>query len=184
MRGLARWFCPHEYLSSPYAVDFGRLQERGVCGLIVDLDNTLVGYDQVVPGPGLQEWMQRARDAGMALCILTNNHRRERVTGLARSLGTEVLARAGKPRRRPFRKAMERMGTAPGTTAVIGDQLFTDVLGGKRAGLYTILVRPNSDHEFIGTRLIRVIERRMLRHFVKAGMVTMPRPRPSDGSHC
>lgn len=155
-----------------------------MCGLIVDLDNTLVGYDQEVAAPGLQEWMQKARDAGMALCILTNNHRRERVTGLARSLGTQVLARAGKPRRRPFRRAMQRMGTAPGTTAVIGDQLFTDVLGGKRAGLYTILVRPSGDREFIGTRLVRVIERQLLKYFAKMGMVTMPRQRASEHPHC
>jgi HAD superfamily phosphatase (TIGR01668 family) len=148
------------------------------------LDNTLVGYDQQVVAPGLLEWMQKARDAGMILCILTNNHRRERVTSLARSLGIEFLARAGKPRRRPFRRAMQRMGTAPGTTAVMGDQLFTDVLGGKRSGMYTILVRPNSDREFIGTRLVRIIERQLLRYFARTGMVTMPIQRASGHPQC
>jgi len=156
-------------------VDFHSLKQRGVHGLIVDLDNTLVRYDQDAVCPGLQAWMAKARASGLSLCILTNNHREERVTGFARSLNTDALARAGKPRRRPFRKAMRRMGTTPGTTAVIGDQVFTDVLGGRRAGLYTILVRPSGDREFIGTRCMRIIEHLVLTYFVKKGMVTMSR---------
>ncbi|MEW6523085.1 MAG: YqeG family HAD IIIA-type phosphatase [Bacillota bacterium] len=176
MRYLARWFCPHEYLSSPQEVDFQSLRSRGVRGLIVDLDNTLVHWNQYVAGPELQLWFEQARAADLAVCILSNNHHVQRIAGFAHSLEADFLARAGKPRRRPFKAAMDLMGTTPETTAVIGDQVFTDVLGGRRSGLYTILVRPRSEREFVGTRCMRVIERHILRYLVKVGLVTAPRP--------
>jgi len=78
------------------------------------------------------------------------------------------IARARKPRRRSFRRAMELMGTKPETTAVIGDQLFTDMLGGNRLGLFTILVTPISKEEFIGTRFMRFLEKLILKKRVDA----------------
>ncbi len=81
---------------------------------------------------------------------------------LAAALGLPAVTGALKPRRGALRRALSVMGTAPETTALVGDQLFTDILGGNRLGLYTILVRPQSRKEFVLTRLVRRVERAVL----------------------
>ncbi|MDD3705135.1 MAG: HAD hydrolase-like protein [Clostridiaceae bacterium] len=81
-----------------------------------------------------------------------------------------AVYKAIKPSKTAFRRAMKLMNSVPANTAVIGDQIFTDVLGGNRLGLYTILVAPISDKEFIWTRIIRKLERHILKkhnHFNK-----------------
>ncbi|NMA92200.1 MAG: HAD hydrolase-like protein, partial [Firmicutes bacterium] len=77
---------------------------------------------------------------------------------LAGELGIPAIWYAIKPRRGAFRRAIKEMGLRPGQVAVIGDQIFTDILGGNRLGLYTILVTPLCEIEFIWTRLIRRLE--------------------------
>ncbi|HZX47205.1 MAG TPA: HAD hydrolase-like protein, partial [Clostridia bacterium] len=77
--------------------------------------------------------------------------------------------RAGKPRKKAFIRAMATIGKNISNTAVIGDQIFTDIFGGKRLGLYTVLVIPVSEREFFTTRLVRRIERTILDRMVKEG---------------
>jgi HAD superfamily phosphatase (TIGR01668 family) len=73
------------------------------------------------------------------------------------------VTRAIKPRKSPFRRAMKMLGMTPGETAVVGDQIFTDILGGNRLGLYTILVVPMPGKEYWATELInRRLERLVL----------------------
>lgn len=156
---------PHLYVSSVFDIDFSRLYRRGIRGLVVDLDNTLVPWNQREVTPAVAAWFRRARAAGMALCIVSNNHD-HRVQGFADSVGAARIARAGKPRRRAFFRAMAAIGTHAGSTAVIGDQVFTDILGGNRLGLYTILVKPVGKHEFWGTRLVRRLEDLVRRRLV------------------
>ncbi|HHW74588.1 MAG TPA: HAD hydrolase-like protein, partial [Firmicutes bacterium] len=76
---------------------------------------------------------------------------------------------AVKPRRRAFRKALQILDLTASETAVVGDQIFTDVLGGNRLGLYTILVTPINDKEFIWTRMIRCLERFVLKRLQRQG---------------
>ena len=71
----------------------------------------------------------------MTLFILSNNRRPERAKRYAQSLGVPYIGHAGKPKPGSFRRAMEQMGAGPGQTAIVGDQIFTDILGGKRAGV-------------------------------------------------
>lgn len=164
---------PDEYLPSVTLLDPQRLRARGIRGLIVDLDNTLVPWRGGDPVPGLACWLERVRGAGIAVCILSNN-RSARVGAWGRSLGVPVIAAAAKPRRKAFVRAMEVLGTGPAETAVVGDQLFTDVLGGRRLGLYTVLVQPLSRREFVGTRLVRGLERRVLAYLSRRGLLPAP----------
>lgn len=159
---------PHLYVSSVFDIDFARLYRRGIRGLVVDLDNTLVPWNQREVTPAVAAWFRRARAAGLTCCIVSNNHD-ERVRGFAESVGAARIARAGKPRRRAFSRAMAAMQTHAGSTAVIGDQVFTDILGGNRLGLFTILVQPVAEHEFWGTRLLRRLEDLVRRRLVLGG---------------
>lgn len=155
-------FHPAEYVRSIYDIDLRALRQRGVRGIICDLDNTLVAWDSSETAPELRRWLADAKSAGIQVCIVSNNGR-TRVGNFAEPLGLPFVANAAKPRRKAFRKAMELLGTSPRETAVIGDQVFTDVFGGNRQGMHTILVVPISRQEFIGTRLVRLIEQFVLR---------------------
>ncbi len=148
---------PKLFSRTIYDIDLGRLAKRGIRGLITDLDNTLVGYNHPDASRELMSWIAGARHHGLDVCIVSNNLT-ARVEAFSRAVGVKSIANAAKPRRRGFSLAMHKMGTEPDTTAVIGDQVFTDILGGNRLGLYTILVRPLDDREFVTTRLIRRVE--------------------------
>lgn len=136
-----------------------QLTRDGIKGLIIDLDNTMTPWNDVEVGPKVAEWITKVKAAGIGVCVVSNNSKRQRVAVVAERLDIPFVFRASKPRRRAFRAGMDILGTGRGDTAVIGDQLFTDILGGNRLGLYTILVTPINDHEHIGTRLVRRIEK-------------------------
>ena len=104
---------------------------------------------------------------GLKLCISSNSDQRARVRAIGRELVVPQLSWASKPRRWGFRQAMELMGTIPQTTAVVGDQIFTDVWGGNRLDLWTILVCPLSTNDFVTTRVVRLLERWLLRRLKK-----------------
>ncbi len=153
---------PNKHLNSIYELDTEELRSRGIRGIIADMDNTLVPWNDRTVYPQLASWLAHLKEEGFRLCIVSNNSR-ERGGQLACDLGIPAVWYAVKPRRRAFRQALQIMNLTPQEAAVIGDQIFTDVLGGNRLGLYTILVTPISDKEFIWTRLIRKLERMVLR---------------------
>lgn len=154
---------PNQHLNSIFELKPDELQTMGIRGIIVDMDNTLVPWNDRTVQPRLADWLSGLRQSGFRLCIVSNNTA-DRGEKLAVELGIPAIWHAIKPRRRAFRKAIARMELSNEEVAVIGDQIFTDVLGGNRLGLYTILVTPLSDKEFIGTRLVRRIERMVLGH--------------------
>lgn len=150
---------PDSHLRGVDDIPLAVLLARGIRGIILDLDNTIVPWSQVEVPPQIGDWLRRARAEGMRLCIVSNASRSGRVARVAQAIGAEWVAGAIKPSRRAFREAMRRLGTKPEGTAVIGDQIFTDIWGGNRAGLYTILVDPLARREFPMTRLSRWAER-------------------------
>jgi len=146
------------------------LAGRGVRALILDLDNTLVPWHGREVPPEVEAWIRTLRHADVQLCIVSNTHRPGRLRELAAFLGVQYVPSGGKPRRRGFLRAMEAMGATAAETAVVGDQVMTDIWGGNRCGLLTILVDPLSEREFIGTRLVsRAVERLLLGLLQRAG---------------
>lgn len=168
---MIKYLCPDECPASLVDVDLDRLKQNGYRGIILDLDNTLLPWagdeiDQAVIG-----WVRRAKAAGFELC-LTSNALRSRVDRARQALGIPAIAGAIKPRKKPFRQAMKVLGTEPTETVVIGDQLFTDILGGNRMQLYTILIDPMASEEMAATKLIRRIERRIIRRLGRKGYIS------------
>lgn len=157
-------FYPNEYRESVFDVDLDALKNAGIEGLVVDLDNTIVARDSHTPPAGLSKWLKDAKAMGFKICILSNNWK-TRVSRIAAQLGLPLVARAVKPRRKAFMLAMKEIGTAKKATAVIGDQIFTDIFGGNVAGTYTILVAPISDHEAPHTKVLRRFERVIMRSY-------------------
>ncbi len=140
-----------------------QLRKLGIEALIVDLDNTIVDWNRSHMRAEVQGWLERAQRMGMRVCIASNARGKARVAAIAAEVGCAWLAPAGKPSRRGLRRALEMLGTQPRTTALVGDQLFTDVMGGNRLGLFTILVRPLSGRDFPATKLTRLVEWFLLR---------------------
>ena len=133
---------PHILLSSYDDLTPQMLTERGIRLLLTDLDNTLVPYGVPLPDEKLKAWRDGLAEHGVTLFILSNNRHESRPRIFAEALDVPYIGHAGKPKTASFFKAMERMKAAPEQTAIVGDQIFTDILGGSRAGVATILVRP------------------------------------------
>jgi uncharacterized protein len=141
------------------------LNERGIRAVISDLDNTLVPWKDEAATEEVTTWLLTLKEAGIRVCIASNTHRMSRLNRVAERLGIlHVPTNAGKPGTRGLRHALDLLDAAPNETAMVGDQLFTDIVAGNRLGLTTVLVNPLSPREFIGTRLIsRTAERFVLR---------------------
>jgi HAD superfamily phosphatase (TIGR01668 family) len=138
------------------------LRAWGIRGVIIDLDNTLVSYDDHELAPEVRDWVKAALAARFRLVLLSNNFE-ERVAAIGSHLGVPTVSSALKPLPGGFLRAMRVLQTERHETVVIGDQLFTDVLGAKCVGLRTILTEPLVDHDFPATRVLRMLERLVLR---------------------
>ena len=125
-----------------YDITGEALARRGIRLLLADLDNTLAPYGVPLPDERLRAWRDELKEHGVTLFILSNNRHESRPRIFAQALDVPYIGHAGKPKTPSFFAAMERVGAAREQTAIIGDQIFTDVLGGNRAGVATILVRP------------------------------------------
>jgi len=164
---------PDLYVKSVFHIDVDDLQRRGIRAIITDLDNTLVAWDDPLPNQRLLTWLKGVQSKGFSVFIVSNNSQ-ERVRKFAEAFGVPAISKAVKPRRGAFRAACEFLGVEPEQAAVIGDQVFTDVLGGNRLGLYTILVVPVSGKEFFGTKIVRTMERFVLRRLKMRGLTDSP----------
>ncbi|MBN2908598.1 YqeG family HAD IIIA-type phosphatase [Polycladomyces sp. WAk] len=161
---------PDLYVQSIYDIDLHLLQRRGVKAAIVDLDNTLVEADRPDATPKLVSWLDQVRGMGFRVMIVSNNTR-TRVSRFATPLQIPFIHRAKKPLSSAFKKALRHLETKPEETVVIGDQLFTDVLGAKRMGLFAILVVPISESEGFFTKINRMMERIVFRWMKEKGML-------------
>jgi len=163
--GRRRWLRPSQLAEKVWQIDLGRLWEQGVRGLILDLDNTLVPWNQEEVAPEVAAWVEAATARGLRACVVSNALRGARVQRVAERLGLAWVVRAGKPLPRAFRRGLKVLGTAPRQTCAIGDQVFTDMLGANWLGLVTVLVAPLSAVESPHTRLIRRVERPLRRRW-------------------
>ena len=132
---------PDIYIKRALDLDMAGLWERGIRGVVLDVDNTLVPHNSMEVTPDASEFVRRLKAQGFRVIVLSNN-REERVAPLAEELGLPYEFDCLKPKKKFYRLAMERMDTVPETTVAVGDQLLTDVWGGNRSGLLTVLVHP------------------------------------------
>lgn len=140
------------------------LARRGLRGLVLDLDNTLIPYKSYGDAPEMAQWLRQLRGAGIGLYLLSNATSQRAAYWLPR-LELSGIGMAGKPNPRAFGRAVEALGLPAYQVGMVGDQLFTDVLGGNLSGMHTILVRPLIDNALPHTRAVRQIERRVLRRY-------------------
>ena len=127
---------------SIFGIEPAARARRGIRLLLADLDNTLAPYGEPEPTQAVRDWAAALGEQGITLFVLSNNRHPERPRRFSQALGVPFLGHAGKPKPGGFRRAMEQMSCTPEQTAIVGDQLFTDILGGRNAGVLTLLVEP------------------------------------------
>lgn len=152
---------PDAFAERLTSVSLDDLAERGIAGIIVDLDNTLLGYRQDELAPADVAWIAAAVERGFRVALVSNNFS-ERVGRVGAALGVPAVANALKPLPHGFLRAARLIGTPRRATVVVGDQLFTDVLGARLCGMRAILTHPLEPHDFAGTRVLRFFERLVL----------------------
>ena len=140
------------------------LSVHGLRGLLLDLDNTLIAYGSYEDAQEITGWAANLQLSGIKLYLLSNATR-ERVRFWTERLGFAGKGLSVKPMPRGFRKAARGMGLTPAEVAMVGDQLFTDVLGGNLSGMFTIMVRPLADNALPHTKLARRLERAVLKRY-------------------
>lgn len=162
---MVKCFYPDFYLDSAYEIDFDAWYRDGYRGVIFDIDNTLVPHgapaDERAKGLFLH-----LKDLGFRAVLLSNN-KEPRVKMFHDDVHVPYIHKAGKPGIRNYCRAMELMGCDSSNTLFVGDQLFTDVWGARRAGIRTILVKPIDKREEIQIVLKRYLEKVVLFFYEK-----------------
>lgn len=149
-------FYPDMEIASAYEIDYEGLYEQGYRGIIFDIDNTLVPHGAPADERAVRLF-RRLHDLGFQTLLLSNN-KEPRVKTFNDKVCSQYIYKANKPARSGYLNAMQRMGTIPQTTLFVGDQLFTDVWGAKKAGIFTYLTNPIHPKEEIQIVLKRRLE--------------------------
>lgn len=132
---------PNYYAKSVYSIDYQELYQRGIVNLIFDIDNTILPVNDIKVDEKLVKLFVDLIDDGFNICIVSNNSI-ERVNPVAEKLKVISLSNADKPKKEAFDKALKLLESDISSTAMIGDQMLTDIKGANEYGLCSILVDP------------------------------------------
>ena len=162
---------PKVYVDSICNIDLRKLKEvKKIRGIIVDLDNTLIAWGRKEIDSKINDWIKEAKRLKLKFCIVSNT-RSKRVAQFAEIFKIPYSSNSFKPFNSPFNKAIEVLNTAPSETVVIGDQIFTDIWGGNRLKLLTILVVPIVKKDSLGTFFHRSLEKIIISFWLKRSLI-------------
>ena len=123
------------------------LQSRRIRLLMLDFDNTIVPYTTSVPTEQMAAWLKQMAGSEIRLCVVSNS-KRDRVKIFCAEYGIDCITHAAKPSTKGIASCLDKYGISPEQAAIVGDQIFTDTLGGNRAGVTTVLVKAIDNHNF------------------------------------
>lgn len=146
LRTFFQYLQPRHQLDNVTQLTPTLLAEWGIDNLLLDVDSTLKAYTDREVSPEVRQWLNEMRELGKGMCLISNGRSR-RIEKFAQSVDLPWFAPAMKPSPRGCLKAIKKFNFDPARTAMVGDQLFADVLAGNRAGLLTIHVKPLRPHE-------------------------------------
>lgn len=148
---------PDYYVPSIQNIDFQVLIERGVRLLLLDVDNTIVPFKESLPDEDVRLWIQEGRKQGLDFTLVSNAYPR-RVEVIAKALDVSYVYMAKKPFPGGVRESLKKNGAGPEEAIMVGDQIFTDVLAARLAGVPSILVDPLTKSDFFMTKIYRILE--------------------------
>lgn len=157
---------PDLYLRNIKEITLEILKENNIKGLILDVDNTLIDFDKNLI-EGAKNWCDNLKQNNIRICILSNTNKKEKVAKVAKILDLEYIYFAHKPNKKGFYKAQKLLGLNINEIATVGDQIFTDVFGGNRVGMFTILTKPIDERDILVTRIKRPFEKIVIKKYLK-----------------
>lgn len=157
---------PDMYKKDIYSVDYKKLLSYGIKCILFDLDNTLVACNKNKPSRKLKDFIEKLKDMGFKIIIFSNSNKK-RLTPFKKVLEVDCSYSSKKPFQGKFKKVLREYKYSQSEVAIIGDQLLTDVLGGNRMGIFTVLIKPISSKELLGTKINRIFEKRIIRKLEK-----------------
>ncbi|GBG97528.1 YqeG family HAD IIIA-type phosphatase [Lactococcus termiticola] len=156
---------PDYLVEAVYMLDASRLKAEGIHALMVDLDNTLIAWNNPDGTPELLAWLEAMKADGIQVIVVSNN-KQARVARAVEKFGVAYVWRAMKPFARGINKALAIMGEEPGRVAMVGDQLMTDIRASKRAGVKSVLVKPLVESDAWNTKFNRWREGRVWKQII------------------
>lgn len=157
---------PDLYLTNIKEITTEILEENNIKGLILDIDNTLVDFDKNIL-VGAKEWCEDLKIKGIKMCILSNTNKVNKVKKVASILNLEYIYFAHKPNKKGFKKAQDILKLKAENIAVVGDQIFTDIYGGNRSKMFTILTKPIDKRDIFITKIKRPFEKIIIKKYIK-----------------
>ena len=154
---------PNFYYDNISCINLDILKEQGIRYVICDVDNTLDSHNVPRPSATAVAFLEKLKDYGFTVCIISNG-KHERVKEYLSDYSLEYIAKAGKPLKKSYIKAMNKIGADATSTAFIGDQIFTDILGANNVGLTTILVTPIERFDNAFFYIKRALEKIIISH--------------------
>lgn len=159
-------FKPDMYVKDIYAIDYKILKSYGIKCILFDLDNTLVPYYKKKPTRKIKDFIEKLKDMGFKVIIFSNSNKK-RLTPFKNTLEVDCSASSKKPLQGKFKKVLNEYKYSQSEIAMIGDQIPTDIYGGNRMGIFTILVKPISNKETLPTRIDRIFENIIIKKLEK-----------------
>ena len=156
---------PDSYVKSVKDIDINFLNKNNIRALILDVDNTLIDYYEKMPD-GIKEWCEKLKGKNIKFCIVSNSNKKQKVSNVAKILNIPYIFFARKPFKSGLKKAEKILGINHKNIAVVGDQIFTDVLGANRMKMYSILVEPILERDLLITVLKRPIEKHIIKKYL------------------
>ena len=157
---------PNAHFNNVREITINFLKNNKINALILDVDNTLIDYDKNLSQDTV-EWAENLKKNKIKLYILSNTNKQEKVKEVARKLQVEYIYFAKKPMKSGFRRVQKILDEEPENIGVVGDQIFTDVVGGNRCKMFTILVEPIAEKDIWITLIKRPIENAIKKRYMK-----------------
>ena len=159
-------FYPDVYVKNVYELTADKLKQMGIKAVFFDIDNTLEPFDIEKPRQKVQDYIASLNDEGIKVCIFSNN-RKKRIKTFCEGLKAIGIWKAGKPLTHKLNKIMEKFGVKKEETAIVGDQIFTDILCGNLAGIMSIMTDPICNRDQMITKIKRPIDRWITKRYLK-----------------
>lgn len=167
IRRMFRKFYPTYKFKSVESIPYSLIEDNNIKLIMLDMDNTIIDYSENKYSKEMREWAERMKRNGIKLYILSNSPFGKLVKRISAELGMKYYYNAGKPALRGFKKIMNIENVKKENMLMIGDQIFTDVWGGNRFGIKTVLVAPINSKERIFTKIKRPFEKIVIKRYMR-----------------
>lgn len=157
---------PKKYFSNVKEINIELLEKNQIKGIILDVDNTLINFNREMPD-GVQEWVEKLKQEGIKFCIVSNSNKEEKIKSVAQKLNIPYIFFAKKPFKFGFKRAKQKLSLEYKNIAAVGDQIFTDIIGANRCDMFSILVEPIEEKDYLVTKIKRPLERLIIKKYLK-----------------